>query len=108
MILVVGNAKFRSVTEECSLFGKKRNMKLRYSSVLYEYRYECHTSQTELSSQSEQVLSYRGIFYSQELRSPKRAPEARPAKLLASNYLKAIDTGKKTDINTCKDVPLLA
>lgn len=60
---------------------------IRYQGVLYEYHYECYLSQPQAFPQSGQMLGYRGIFYSQEIRSPRYSPEVSPSTPPLSNYL---------------------
>lgn len=49
---------------------------MRYQGVLYEYHYQYYWSQSQTFPQSVQLLGYRGIFYSSELQSSNRSPEA--------------------------------
>lgn len=60
---------------------------IRYQGVLYEYHYECYLSQTQDFHQAGQMLGYRGIFYSQEIRSPEYSPEVSPLTPPLSSYL---------------------
>lgn len=59
---------------------------IRYQGVLYEYHYQCYLSCSQVFHQSEQMLSYRGIFYSQEIRSPGYSPEVSSSTPLLSKY----------------------